>query len=743
MRHFRTRCRPNAGLDPEFRTDLFSKTSQFRLPINNDQSFSLSYNLFKVSKPQYSHHIKIRFATHISVIVSNDLNSDPEFPGLPFPISIPTFKRRLQPISTDGRTGETMQARRPACSLQHNSDQPQTSEQQTRRSFLKTSMSSLVLGSLFTGCHQLELTKWFDKDEEMRDNVRSAIKGEDGHSKLIGDYIKIAESTLGYIKVQGVGYVHGLEGTGEDPPASPLRTRLMDDMRREGVTDPNTLLRSADTCLVVVTAYIPPIVRKGDIMDVEVKLPDGSEARSLAGGWLMPCRLSEHALLEGQVREGTEIAVATGPILVNSLAESDSQSRHGLREGVIPGGGKYTGDERKLTVAIRSDYRTVRMSTTIANRIGKRFYDYDSSGLQRPLCVAKSNAHLELVVHERYRDNYPRYLQCIRHMSLTETPVEKHMRIQQLENNIQFGPTSEKAALQLEAVGADAIPILKTGLTSKSPEAQFRAAEALAYLGRNDGVEALKNSAANEPAFRIFALAALGALPDPSAGEALRELMNSDSLETCYGAFRALTTMAPNDPFIQPASMKGNYNLHLIHSTGKPFIHLTRRKKAEVVLFKADQEFQLPMFLRAGGKILVQGTPSADGVVVKRIAAKESTQSRTVAKTVAEVIKAASDLGATYPDIVEMLVQAEKQHNLPGEIAIDKLPKPGRIYHRKPEDFDGTQGSGTPTPVPIGNDGIMPNLFDEQPNKPVLPTSTPPPTTAGGANATPNSFEVL
>lgn len=596
---------------------------------------------------------------------------------------------------------------------------------------------------MLSGCHELNLMKWFDKEEVLRQNVRSAIDGDEGHSKLIGDYIKIAESTLGYIKVQGIGYVHGLQGTGEDPPASPLRKRLMDDMRREGISDPNTLLRSADTCLVVVTAYIPPIVRKGDIMDIEVKLPDGSESKSLAGGWLMPCRLSEHALLEGQVREGSDIAIATGPILIDSLSNVDDKSPTAQRRGVVPGGGKYTGDERKLTVAIRSDYRTVRMSTTIAGRIGKRFYDYDSSGLQRPLCSAKSNAHLELLVHERYRDNYPRYLQCIRHMTLTETPVEKHMRMQQLEDGIKFGPTAEKAALQLEAAGADGVPILKMGLTSESPEARFRSAEALAYLGNSDGASVLRESAEKEPAFRIFALAALSAVPDSKTAEALRELMSRESLETRYGAFRALSTMAPNDPFVKGVPMKGNFSLHLINSTGEPFIHLTRRKRAEVVLFNADQKFQLPMFVRAGAKILVQGTPSADGIVVKRIAAGESTTSKTVSPSVADVVKAVSEMGANYPDIVQMLVQAESQHNLPGEIAIDKLPKPGRVYHRKPEDMNGGIPGGQSIPVPIGNDGLMPNLFDEQPNKPLIPSSIPLSESASSGGQGPNSFEVL
>lgn len=594
---------------------------------------------------------------------------------------------------------------------------------QSRRAFLGTAATALAFGGLLTGCHELKLRKFWDKEEVLRDNVRSAIKGEEGHSRLIGDYIRIADSTLGYIKVQGVGFVHSLDGTGEDPPAVPTRKMLTDDMRRQGIRNPNTLLSSADTCMVIVTAYIPPIVRKGDVLDVEIKLPDGSRTESLVGGWLEPCRLSEHALLGGNIRTGKDVVIASGPILVNSLDVQASESSVGLKMGRIPGGGKYTGDDRHLTVALRSDYRTVRMSTTVANRVGERFYDYNRSGIQKPLCEAKSDVHLQLIVHERYRENYPRYLQCIRHISLSKESVERHLRMQEIEQAIMFGPTSEKAALELEAIGADAIPTLKRGLTSTSPEARFRSAEALAYLGESDGVNVLRRAAEDEPAFRIFALAALAAVPNGESAAALHELMDVESLETRYGAFRALSTVAPEDPFLNGIDLPGNFRLHLIDSNASPFIHLTRHKKAELVLFGAFQEFQLPMFVRAGSKILVRGTPSGDGVLLKRIAAGEAEQSQTVSTRVADVIRAAAEMGATYPDIVQMLIQAQRQHNLSGEIAIDKLPRPGRVYQRKPEDFG--QETNSPGNVPIGNDGLMPNLFDELPNKTILPTAPP------------------
>jgi len=588
----------------------------------------------------------------------------------------------------------------------------------------------LLLAVVSPGCSDFDLAKPFaDKEaameKERQKNVRDAIHGENGHSRMIGDYIKIGDN--GYIKVQGVGLVDRLDGTGEDPPASHLRTMLLEDLRKNEVKDPQTLLSSANTALVVVTAYIPPICKKGEKIDVEVTLPDGSEAVSLAGGWLMPCYLREMALMQGEVHEGRQVAVASGPILIDALGETSTKGTEraaGHRRGRIPGAASYLGESRSLTIAIRSEYATVRMSRQIADRIGRRFHDYDEHGIRRPLAEAKTNSRLELVVHERYRNNYPRYLQCIRSMSLNETPVERHMRIQRLEEEIQFGPTAEVASLQLEAIGPEAIPTLRMGLSSGDLEARFHAGCALAYLGNADGVPALQEAAQNEPAFRIFALAALSTITDSSAADALRALASQESVETRYGAFRSFSTMAPTDPFVKGEQLEGNFSLHGVESTAKPLIHLTRYKKAEIVVFDDKQEFLTPLILRAGARILLQNAPSGNKILVKRIAPGEPMRQKEASLKVVDVIQAASELGAQYPDVVQMLVQADHQHNLPGQIAIDELPAPGRVYERPASQGPAPKSLDTgmlSSEVTVGSQGLLPNLFDERPPEPEMP----------------------
>lgn len=601
------------------------------------------------------------------------------------------------------------------------------------------SLLSLLLG-LCLGCTTpltfsslKSLNPWHDKEEELRKNVSSALRGEDGHSRFIGDYVKVADSTLGFIKVQGVGVVDRLDGTGEDPPDSPYRRQVLNYLRKQGLREPQTYLASPNTTLVIVTAYLPPIIRKGDKVDVEVQLPEASESISLAGGFLMPCHMTVHQVMGGAVREGHDLAIATGMVMVEDLAESSTDSP-GHRRGVIPGGAVYIGEDRHLTVGIRQEYQTVRMSAQLASRIGQRFHDYDSHGIKRPLAKAQTQKVLQLMVHDRYRDNYPRYLQVIRNMSLAEKPVEKHLRMQQLREEIRLGPTAELAALQLEAIGPEGIPILQSGLGSESLEARFHAAMALAYLGKADGVATLKEAAATEPAFRVFALAALATLDHGSSVDALRDLLAHESVETRYGAFRALSTIAPHDPMISAVTLPdelaednpvkpeldaqgrpmlpGSFTLHPVDVPGEPLVHLTRRKKAEIVVFGSQQRFQMPLYLRAGSRIMVQGTPQGDRVIVKRIAAGEQPQTREVSPRVVDVIFAASDLGAGYPEIAAMLIQAERQKNLPGRVAIDELPKAGRTYQRPAADL--ASAAQAVKAVHVGTPGLVPNVFDTE-----------------------------
>ena len=378
-------------------------------------------------------------------------------------------------------------------------------------------------------------------------------------------------------------------------------------------------------------------------------------------------------------------------------------------EAASPSGAVYVGDDRNLSVHLRPDYRGVRMSQRISSRIGQRFHDYDQFGIKRPLAEPKTDSRIELVVHNRYRDNYPRYLQCIRHIMLRETAVERQLRLERLRREMMAGPTAGAAALELEAIGVDSVPILKQALNSESLEVRFQAGVALAYLGHSDGAVALREAADQEPAFRIHSLAALSALRTGEAAVQLRELLDHSSMETRYGAVRALSTMDSDDPAISGEEFEQGFTLRVVRAGGEPMVHVTRRKQAEVVVFGEDQQFQAPMTVAAGSRFMVQTSRSA--ITISKFSPGQDVERRVVSPRVADVIRALAEMDANYSDVLQMLMEAEEQHNLPGAIGIDELPRPGRSYYRdQPVIAEDAGDSATP----IRTDDLAPNLFADE-----------------------------
>lgn len=565
-----------------------------------------------------------------------------------------------------------------------------------------------------------------------KDKADGAVDEFDTEVKtpMVGDYTTVAGLNL--LTLRGVGLVTGLDGTGGDPPPSVFRTALMEDMRRRGVRNPNTILRSPDTALVVVRAYLPPLINEGEKFDVDVRLPGGSEATSLKGGWLMKCRLSEQAIVPGRgLLKGNPYAKAQGPILVAAGAEGDSGSRASLlKRGRILGGGVSL-ESRDMALFLRNDFRSVRNSHRIASRIGQRFHQYDEYGLKEPLAEAVTDRKIELKILRRYKENFPRFLQVVRNIAFRETAVARRVRMKKLRKRLRDPAQAKRAALELEAIGTDAKPILKEALDDPRLEIRFHAATALAYLGDTSGLEVLAEAARREPAFRVFALAAMSTLDVAESHLLLRRLMGGrgenlltldedrdeprepiTSAETRYGAFRALTTMDPNDPFVRGRSLGDGYKLHVLDTIGPPMVHVTYRRKAEIVLFGKDQRFETPLVLRAGRNILVTAAAGEDRATVTRYKVGRPEERKKVSTRVADVIEAVASFDGSYPDVTQMLVQADKQHNLPGSLQIDELPEAGRVYVRKEDRPQQKQQSEADSQTRVGHRRMTPNLFD-------------------------------
>lgn len=520
---------------------------------------------------------------------------------------------------------------------------------------------------------------------------------------------------MDYTKIESVSVVTGLAGTGSDPPPSPQRAALLDEMKRRGVKDPNEILASPDTSLVLVKAYLRPGIQEGDHFDVEVRVPSRSDTTSLRGGWLLQARLTEMAVLGEQIRQGSVLGHAEGPVLVDPTADPKKDPALSTRGRVLGGGVALK--SRSIGLVIGRQHQSIRLSQQIAASINKRFYVH-VDGRKQGVATPKTEEFIELAIHARYKDNVGRYMRVVRNVAAEETAKTQLERLELLEHQLADPLTAANAAIRLEAIGNEqAVEILTKALKTNDPEVRFYAAEALAYLDQTAAVETLAVVARDEPAFRVNALAALSAMDDVIAYDALRELLAVPSAETRYGAFRSLWAMNENDPLVRGEKMADQFTYHVLDVSGPAMIHVTQSYRPEVVLFGKNQHFALPLVLDAGKNILVNGQ-SGGKVIVSRFKPGAEPEQRTVSTSVDEVVRAIVDLGGTYPDVVQTLQQAKHDGALESRFLVDALPQSGRQYDREAAEYEAEQNQSEP-PTDVEDDSLdvstpLPDLFTQK-----------------------------
>lgn len=486
---------------------------------------------------------------------------------------------------------------------------------------------------------------------------------------------------LNYVKLEAISLVTGLSGTGSDPPPTSQRAVLLDEMKRREVENPNEVLASPNTSLVLVRGFLRPGIQPGDRFDIEVRTPSKSETTSLRGGKLLETRLTETAVLENQIRKGHVMAVANGAVLVDPTAAAEDAA-HATRGRILSGGIATKG--RSLGLVIDHEKQSVRMSQLLGKAINDRFHSF-SKGQQRGVATPKTDEFVELEVHPRYKDNVGRYMRVVRNIAVSESPDQLQSRLLLLRSQLLDPVTAATAALRLEAIGnQEAIEILQEGTGQEDPEVRFYSAEALAYLDQTTAVDSLARAAREEPAFRVHALAALSAMDDGAAYDALRSLLEVKSAETRYGAFRALWTMSPNDMLLRGENMKDQFSYHALDVAGPPLVHATSSHRPEIVLFGTEHRLKLPLVLDAGPRILVNGLSGAQ-VKVSRFG--EATEQRVVSTDLDAVIRAVVELGGTYPDVVQLLQQANESGALSSRFRVNALPEGGReLLHSSGEE---------------------------------------------------------
>lgn len=530
----------------------------------------------------------------------------------------------------------------------------------------------------------------------------SLFRGQSPESKPLSDIVSEERSggpyTVGdlafpvgtnYQKVEAVALVTQLDGTGSNPPPSPLVEQLIKEMQTHEVRHPKETLASKDTAMVLVRGYIPPGARKGSTFDVEVISAPRTDTTSLKGGWLMQTRMRLTAILDNDLHTGPVAALAQGSIVIDALFDNGGDEVLRTRGRVLAGG--IVQLERPMGLSIRNEHTSVKTSAAIGVAINDRFHDFDH-GSKKGLANPTRDDYVDLKVHSRYQHDLSRYIQVLRNIVVGESPVERIARLAELEKQLLEPTTSQFAAIQMEAIGKESLRSLRKGLTSTDPEVRFYTAESLAYLDDADAVPELLEAARTERAFRWRALSALAVLDQFAAQEALLELMNVSSAETRYGAFRALHAHNAEDPIVRGEILGKEFALHAMSTTGEPMIHIARATRPEIVLFGQGQKLESPDFLFAGDIIVKR--QNAQTVKVSRFSSNDTEDKQEICSmNLDDVLRTIVKLGGGYAEAIQAIEEAKAKGYLAARVEIDALPRPNRSYQRSENrNHDGDSG---------------------------------------------------
>ncbi len=348
----------------------------------------------------------------------------------------------------------------------------------------------------------------------------------------------------GEIKVEGVGLVVGLDNTGVDPPPSWQRKQLVEEMSKAGVEKADKYLSKPQVSMVIVRLTIPVGITPKDRLDVQVEVPPACGTTSLAGGYLLTTRLREVLLAgSGTPKESFDVALAQGPVMIGTPAKPNDP-----KVGRVLGGAKVK-KNYPYTLVIkenRESYRTAKMLETVVN---ERFHEFEN-GHQKGVANAKTPRYLELKVPALYHQNQEHFFRVVQLLPMIDSPELRTRRADMWAKELADPTKAGVAAMKFEGLGPAGVEPLKAGLKDSNAQVRFFCAESLAYLNDTAGVDILGDTAVHSPIFRVYALAALAAMDQPASHMKLRKLMDEPEIELRYGAFNALRTLDPHDPFL-------------------------------------------------------------------------------------------------------------------------------------------------------------------------------------------------
>ena len=479
-------------------------------------------------------------------------------------------------------------------------------------------------------------------------------------------------------KIEGIALVTQLKSTGSAAKPGEIRRRLERALERMDLdVDTADLIKSKDSEIVLCRSFLPPGVRKGDRIDIEVQALRDTDATSLENGFAIHTRLHDTAKLGNTVKEGHLKAVATGRVLTNATF-ANGEDETGKLKGVILGGGRSNMD-RNLSLLMRKGSGSVRTATQISAALNRRFTISTGGGLKN-VAEAKTDQVVALKIPDQYRHSVGRYAQVVSNLAFAEDAQALVNRLDVLERQMNDPISAGLAAVRLEGIGRQAVPTLIRSLQNRQLPIRFYAAQALAYLGKDDGVSVLQEAAIAEAAFRWQALTALASLDNGQSEQTLMGLLSARDDQTRCGAFRALRLQNPSHPAVESQWLANDHHLSIIDNESEPLLHFAGKERAEILIFNNSQTFS-DKFLYVESGLTVKS--NGDGTVSVASYKADNTAKTVCSDRVSDVFQTIAQAGHGYAALLRLARHAMQEGTLNSRLAIDAMPKVGRQYKPK------------------------------------------------------------
>jgi flagellar basal body P-ring protein FlgI len=564
-----------------------------------------------------------------------------------------------------------------------------------KRLFWALGLSCLALAGCFHWPGSLQ------KDEERDREKDLAIR-------TVGDVTEIAN--VGPWQVSGVGLVRGLNGTGDCPKCG-FRTELEQQLLKQKAEHVQAILDDPNNALVLVTAFISPGAHKGDPLDIVVTLPEGSKCSSLEGGYLEETVLRNH---DSTRRLSPEYAGGNRMIAGHVLVRAKGKLQVGFGGPAEPGGqrtgriweGGVTLVDRPFYVTLKNDEKSARIAADVAARINFMFQDdakkrdavlrnrhlfllddvtKNINGEKRTdMAKAVSKEMIHVRVPFAYRYSPERYLRVLRLMPLREDPEKSAAYRKRLGDMLTNPNDAVRAALRLEALGSESVAALKKGLTSPHPIVRFACAESLVYLDNMAGVEELAKLAEEYPLLCMNGILALAGSEESLCKQKLAALLSSPITEVRCGAFWAMRLNRDHEeeapehrhPSLRTEPVGKALWLHRPAPAAKQLIYIVVQGRGEIALFGEEVRLQAPIRLLAGSNFSVVVDAGDEVCTISRVASAASVRREQCGLALEDVLKTMVQMGASYPEIVDLMMKLRDRGGLPCPVARSDMALP-------------------------------------------------------------------